>query len=78
MNRDLQIAALEKEWTDNPRWKNATRPYSAEDVVRLRGSLPVEHTLARHGAEKLWKMVNEEPFVNSLGAPSSACLVEEL
>jgi isocitrate lyase len=68
MNRDLEIAALEKDWTNDPRWKNVTRPYSAEDVVRLRGSLPVEHTLARHGAEKLWKMVNEEPFVNSLGA----------
>jgi isocitrate lyase len=68
MNRDLEIAKLEKDWAENPRWKNVTRPYSASDVVRLRGSLPVEHTLARHGATKLWKMVNEEPFVNSLGA----------
>ena len=68
MNRDLEIAALKKEWSENPRWKTTTRPYSAEDVVRLRGSVQIEHTLARRGAEKLWKMVNEEPFVNSLGA----------
>ncbi|UCH47268.1 MAG: isocitrate lyase [Betaproteobacteria bacterium] len=70
MNRDNEIAQLKKEWAENPRWKNTTRPYSAEDVVRLRGSLQIEHTLARRGAEKLWKMVNEEPFVNSLGAMS--------
>ncbi len=68
MNRDQQIAQIEKDWAHNARWKNVTRPYSADDVVRLRGSLAIEHTLARHGAEKLWKLVNEEPFVNSLGA----------
>ncbi len=68
MNRDLEIAEIEKDWAQHPRWKNVTRPYSADDVIRLRGSLAVEHTLARHGAEKLWKLVNEEPFVNSLGA----------
>jgi isocitrate lyase len=68
VNRDNEIAELNKQWTENPRWKNTTRPYSAEDVVRLRGSVHIEHTLARRGAEKLWKLVNEEPFVNSLGA----------
>ena len=68
MNREMEIAALQEEWSENPRWKTTTRPYSAEDVVRLRGSIRIEHTLAKHGAEKLWKMVNEEPFVNSLGA----------
>jgi isocitrate lyase len=70
MNRDNEIAQLKKEWAENPRWKNTTRPYSAEDVVRLRGSVQIEYTLARRGAEKLWKMVNQEPFVNSLGAMS--------
>ena len=70
MNRDNEIAQLKKEWAEDPRWKNTDRPYSAEDVVRLRGSVQIEHTLARRGAEKLWKMVNEEPFVNSLGAMS--------
>ncbi|MCI4428616.1 MAG: isocitrate lyase [Burkholderiales bacterium] len=66
--REQQASALEKEWTLNPRWKGVSRPYSAADVVRLRGSLPIEHTLARRGAEKLWKLVNTEPFVNTLGA----------
>jgi isocitrate lyase len=68
MHRDQEIAATEKDWAENPRWKNVKRPYSAEDVIRLRGSITIEHTLARRGSEKLWKMVNEEPFVNSLGA----------
>jgi len=68
MHRDQEIAAIEKDWAENPRWKNVKRPYSGEDVIRLRGSITIEHTLARRGSEKLWKMVNEEPFVNSLGA----------
>jgi isocitrate lyase len=68
MHRDQEIAATQKDWAENPRWKNVNRPYSAEDVSRLRGSITIEHTLARRGSEKLWKMVNEEPFVNSLGA----------
>jgi isocitrate lyase len=66
--REQQASALERDWTLNPRWKGVSRPYSAADVVRLRGSLPIEHTLARRGAEKLWQMVNTEPFVNTLGA----------
>lgn len=53
MTRDQQIAALEKEWAENPRWKGIQRGYTAADVVRLRGSLPIEHTLAKRGAEKL-------------------------
>src|SRR5213592_3562751 len=68
MNYDLEAARLKKEWAENPRWKGIKRGYTAEDVVRLRGSVHVEHTLARRGAEKLWKLVNEEPFVNTLGA----------
>jgi isocitrate lyase len=51
-----------------PRWKGIKRGYSAADVVRLRGSFPIEHTLARRGAEKLWDLVNNEPYVNCLGA----------
>ena len=66
--RDQQTAALEKEWAENSRWKGVTRNYAAADVVRLRGSVQVEHTLARRGAEKLWSLVNTEPFVNTLGA----------
>ena len=68
MDKQKQIEELEHDWANNPRWANVKRPYSAEDVVRLRGSVKIEHTLAAMGAEKLWKRVNEEPFVNSLGA----------
>ena len=66
--RQEQAAALEKDWAENPRWKGIKRGYSAADVVRLRGSLSIEHTLAKRGAEKLWTLINTEPFVNSLGA----------
>ncbi len=66
--RVQQVAVLERDWANNPRWKGVKRSYSAADVVRLRGSLPIEHTLARRGAEKLWTLVNTEPFVNTLGA----------
>src|SRR6188474_491392 len=68
MNYDLETARLKKDWAENPRWKGIRRGYTAEDVVRLRGSVHIEHTLARRGAEKLWKLVNDEPFVNTLGA----------
>jgi len=66
--REQQVQALKKDWAENPRWKGVTRNYTAEDVVRLRGSLQIEHTLAKRGAEKLWNLVNNEPFVNALGA----------
>lgn len=66
--RETEIRNLQKEWAENPRWQGIKRNYSAEDVIRLRGSLPEEHTLARHGAEKLWRLLHEEPFINSLGA----------
>ncbi len=64
------IAAVQKDWSTNPRWEGVTRPYSAEDVVRLRGSVQPEHTLARLGAEKLWQLFQKEPFVRALGAMS--------
>jgi isocitrate lyase len=60
--------ALRGEWMRDERWAGIKRGYSAEDVVRLRGSIHIEHTLARLGAEKLWKRMHELPFVNSLGA----------
>jgi isocitrate lyase len=66
--REQQAATLEKEWATSSRWKGIKRTYSAADVVRLRGSVAVEHTLARRGAEKLWNLVNTEPFVATLGA----------
>ena len=66
--RELEAQKLQKEWSDNPRWRGIKRGYSAADVVRLRGSVPVEHTLAKRGSEKLWNLITTEPFVNSLGA----------
>jgi isocitrate lyase len=59
---------LRLDWTNNPRWAGITRPYSAEEVARLRGSVAIEHSLARLGAEKLWNSLQSEPFVNALGA----------
>jgi isocitrate lyase len=59
---------LRNTWRDSPRWRGIERPYSAEDVVRLRGTIAVEHSIARLTSEKLWRYVNEKPFVNSLGA----------
>jgi isocitrate lyase len=66
--REEQIRALKNDWAENPRWNGVKRAYTAEDVVRLRGSLQIEHTIARRGAEKLWQLLNTEPFVNTLGA----------
>jgi len=62
------IIKLEREWTDNSRWKGVERPYDAAEVFRLRGSITIEHTLARMGSEKLWRLMHEDPFVNALGA----------
>jgi len=59
---------LEKDWAEDHRWEGIERPYTAEDVARLRGSLPIEYSLARHGAEKLWRYLQEEDWVNALGA----------
>lgn len=59
---------LQRDWDTNPRWKGITRNYSAADVVRLRGTVHIEHSLARRGAERLWRQLHEMPFVNALGA----------
>ncbi len=67
-NRENAVRALQREWAENPRWQGIKRDYSAEEVIRLRGSRSIEHTLAREGAEKLWDLLHSEPFVNTLGA----------
>jgi isocitrate lyase len=61
-------AEIDKEWNSSPRWKGVKRGYTAEDVVRLRGTVPVEYSLARLGSEKLWQHMHSMPFVNALGA----------
>ncbi|MGQ0653262.1 MAG: isocitrate lyase, partial [Betaproteobacteria bacterium] len=68
MDEQKESQTIEKDWAENPRWKGVKHGYGAKDVVRLRGSVKVEHTLAKLGAEKLWKLCHERPFVNSLGA----------
>lgn len=66
--RENEIRSLQKRWAEDPRWQGIKRGYTAEEVINLRGSVVEEHTLARRGAERLWKLLHEEPFVNSLGA----------
>jgi isocitrate lyase len=76
--REKQIAALEKDWNEDPRWQGVKRGYGAADVVRLRGSVMVEHTLAKRGAQKLWRLMHERPFVNSLGALTGNQAVQQV
>lgn len=80
MNKQMQMNAeqLRREWAESPRWAGITRTYSAEDVVRLRGSVQVEHTLARMGAEKFWRLLQTENVVAGLGAVTGNQAIEEV
>jgi isocitrate lyase len=73
-----QAAGLQHEWATAPRWRGIERTYSAQDVVRLRGSVQEEHTLARLGAERLWTLLQEEDFVSSLGALTGNQAVQQV
>ena len=73
---DTAVADLERQWATDPRWKGIERPYSAADVVRLRGSVQVEHSLARQGAERLWSLLHQEDYINALGALTGGQAVE--
>ncbi|AMA63448.1 isocitrate lyase [Kurthia sp. 11kri321] len=68
MTQQEQIKALEEKWAQDGRWLGIERPYSAEEVLKLRGSIEIEHTLAKRGAARLWKSLHEEDFINALGA----------
>ncbi len=68
MNDVNGIIEMEKDWLENPRWRGVERPYDAAEVAKLRGSLHVEYTLARRGADKLWQSMHELDYVNALGA----------
>jgi isocitrate lyase len=63
-------------WEADERWQGIRRPYTPEQVIRLRGSLPVEHTLARIGAERLWRLLTTEAYVAALGAMSGGQAVQ--
>jgi isocitrate lyase len=78
MNNNEQAANLELEWHSNPRWEGITRPYSAEDVVRLRGSIQIEHTLAKLGADRLWSLLHTEDYVAALGAVTGNQAVQQV
>ncbi|MFZ4450326.1 isocitrate lyase [Salibacterium aidingense] len=78
MENRKKAALLQKEWENNERWAGIERPYSAEDVVKLKGSMPVSHTLAEEGAEKLWHLLQTEPFVPSLGALTGNQAVQQV
>ena len=67
---------LERRWARDPRWAGIRRPYAAEDVIGLRGSLPQEHTMARHGAERLWDLLHTEEYVAALGCLTGGQAVE--
>ena len=73
-----QAAGLTASWRDDPRWQGITRPYTSEDVLRLRGTLQIEHTLARKGAERLWDLLHTEPFVHALGALTGNQAVQQV
>ena len=81
MTREQQIAEIEQDWAINPRWHGVTRTYSAEDVVRLRGSLQPANTLADRGARKLWELVNgdaKKGYVNCLGALTAGQAMQQV
>src|ERR1035438_7659554 len=74
----LAQAAMDQDWASNPRWKGVERPYTAADVLRLRGSIHIEHTLARMGAERLWELLQTDPYINALGAMTGNQAVQQV
>lgn len=70
------VEELKREWATDPRWKGVHRPYSAEDVDRLRGTFQHDHTIARMGAERLWELLHKEKFIRALGALTGNQAVE--
>ena len=73
-----QVSALQKSWGEDPRWKDIRRPYGADEVVRLRGSVRIRHTLAEMGADRLWDLLRTEPFVPALGALTGNQAVQQV
>lgn len=78
MEKKEKIQALVTDWTINPRWKGVERPYTAEEVIKLRGSYEIDHSIARLGAEKLWKKLNSQDFVAGLGALTGNQAIQEV
>lgn len=78
MNRQEEMKKLQESWEMDERWKGIERPYSPEDVIRLRGSVQIEHTLARKGAERLWDLLHTEDYINALGALTGNQAVQQV
>jgi isocitrate lyase len=78
MSEDPKAAKLAESWNQEPRWQGIVRTYGAEDVFRLRGSIRIEHTLARLGAERLWKLLHSEPYVPALGAMTGNQAIQQV
>lgn len=78
MNKQQEALQMKMEWEQSPRWQGVIRPYTPEDVLKLRGSVKIEYTLARKGAERLWKSMGEEPFVRALGALTGNQAVQQV
>src|SRR5580692_220083 len=74
----LAQECMEYEWAHNPRWSGVKRPYTAEDVLRLRGSIHIEHTLSRLGAERLWDLLQSSSYVHALGAMTGNQAVQQV
>src|SRR5438093_171380 len=77
-DRRYQSAELKRQWAEDPQWKGITRTYSAEDVIRLCGSVHISHTLAEAGAQRLWHLLETEPYVHALGAMSGNQAVQQV
>ena len=73
-----RIEKMTQDWATNPRWAGIERPYSAEDVNKLQGSVEIEYSLARQGAERLWSLLHSEEYVAGLGALTGNQAVQEV
>ena len=78
MTRQEQLKQLEKDWNFNPRWEGITRPYSEDEVVTLRGSVNIEYTLAKQGAEKFWDHLQKNQPICTLGAVTGNQAIQEV
>lgn len=78
MNTEDRKKQIQNDWSTNPRWKGIERPYTPEDVVKLRGSILIEHSLARLGAERLWNLLHTQKFVAGLGALTGNQAIQEV
>ncbi len=77
-SRKQSLEAIKRHWSEDDRWQGVRRPYSAEEVIRYRGSMMIEHTLARRGAERLWKLMHTEDYVHALGALTGNQAVQQV